>query len=247
MAYIELKNIQKSFADGNGNQRTLSKSGESGGMRKVLDGLDLTVEQGEIVAVTGVSGTGKTTLLNILGTLLQPDGGIYQLGGERINYENEHRLLQLRNQQIGFMFQDYRLLPQLTAWQNILLPTLANGKKPSAERMWRGTSVDTDDSWAEELVQKMGIGDILQQLPETLSGGEKSRVALCRALIMRPNLLLADEPTGQLDSQHANEVAQLLKTVNEQMGMTIVLVTHSEKLASAANSIYELKNGILTY
>ena len=223
MAYIELSNIQKGFADG------------SGGMRKVLDGLNLKVEQGAFVAVTGVSGTGKTTLLNILGTLLQPDGGTYQLGGECINDMDERRLLQLRNRQIGFMFQDYRLLPQLTAWQNILLPTLVISKTPQ----------DADVVWAEELVQKMGIGHVVQQLPETLSGGEKSRVALCRALIMRPQLLLADEPTGQLDSQHADEVAQLLNDVNREWGTTIVVVTHSERLARNARQKFTLKEGKL--
>ena len=220
--FIELDNIQKSFADGDG------------GSRKVLDGLNLKVEQGELVAVTGVSGTGKTTLLNILGTLLPPDAGTYQLEGERISYNDKKRLLILRNQQIGFMFQDFRLLPQLTAWQNILLPLMAR-KHQSNDII----------PWAEQLTQKMGINGIMHQLPETLSGGEKSRVALCRSLIMRPKLLLADEPTGQLDSHHANEVAQLLKNINEKLGTTIVLVTHSEELAHIANEHYILKDGKL--
>ena len=144
MAYIELNNIQKSFADGNGGQRI------------VLNGLGLEVEQGAFVAVTGVSGTGKTTLLNVLGTLLKPDGGTYLLDGEHIPYDDEAKLLQIRNRQIGFMFQDYRLLPQFTALQNILLPTLATHRKPATE----------ETQWAMQLAKQMDIGDILQQLPE---------------------------------------------------------------------------------
>lgn len=223
MAYIELNHIQKSFADGNGS------------MRVVLNDLTLHVDQCDFVAITGVSGSGKTTLLNILGTLLKPDSGEYLLGGQVIDYANQQRLQHLRNQQIGFVFQDFRLLPQLNVWQNILLPTLAARPRPTAD----------DEQWARQLAGLMGIDGLGQQLPETLSGGEKSRVALCRSLVMRPQLLLADEPTGQLDSQHADDVARLLKEVNRQMGTTIVLVTHSLALAKTSNAIHELKNGSL--
>lgn len=220
---VELENINKVFRDG------------SGGVRTVLNNLSLHVETGAYVAITGVSGTGKTTLLNILGTMLRPDAGRYHFNGMSIPYDDENLLLQIRNQQIGFMFQDFRLVPQFTAWQNILLPTFVNKSHDTREY----------HIWAEALVKKMGIDSILHQLPETLSGGEKSRVALCRALVMRPSLLLADEPTGQLDCQNADETASIFKEVNEQLGMTIILATHSERLAQTAKVHYSLKDGQL--
>ena len=223
MGYISLKGIRKCFDDGREQER------------KVLDGLDFDIEQGDFVAVTGVSGTGKTTLLNILGTLLKPDEGTYIIGGTTVDYSDEAKLQQLRNREIGFMFQDYRLLPQLTAWQNILLPVLAQQKVISPSYT----------EWAQKLVELMDIHLVKDRKPHTLSGGEKSRTAMCRALIMRPSLLLADEPTGQLDNQHAQELGNLLQKVNQQLGTTIVMVTHSDKLASTANSIYKLENGRL--
>lgn len=230
MKYISLNNISKRFNDGTGGQRT------------VLDGLCLDVEKGDHIAITGVSGTGKTTLLRILGTLTAPDEGTYLLDGESVNYADDRQLRQLRNGCIGFVFQDCPLLPWLTAWQNILLPAQAasgNGRgaklNPSSDTM----------QWAEELVRLMDIGHVREQMPQSLSGGERCRVGLCRALVMRPSLLLADEPTGQLDAEHAHEVAELLTMVNEQLGMTVVTVTHSDSLAQTARRVYRLDNGKL--
>ena len=225
MGHIILKDITKQYDDGIGHQRM------------VLDGVGLEMNHGDFVAVTGVSGSGKTTLLNIMGTLLTPDSGTYLFDGEHINGMDEEALRKIRNQSIGFMFQDHRLLPQLTAWQNILLPVLAPRKRPS----------DNDLAWAQRLTEMLNIVHVSHQMPSTLSGGEKSRVALCRALVMQPRLLLADEPTGQLDKIHAHEVGELLKEVNQQLGMTIVVVTHDYQLASSAPTIYELSNGKLTY
>lgn len=225
MGHIILKDITKQYDDGIGHQRM------------VLDGVGLEMNHGDFVAVTGVSGSGKTTLLNILGTLLTPDSGTYMFDGEHINGMDEEALRKIRNQSIGFMFQDHLLLPQLTAWQNILLPVLATRKRPS----------DNDLAWAQRLTEMLNIVQVSHQMPSTLSGGEKSRVALCRALVMQPRLLLADEPTGQLDKIHAHEVGELLKEVNQQLGMTIVVVTHDYQLASSAPTIYELSNGKLTY
>ena len=224
MGHIILKDISKLYDDGIGHQRM------------VLDGVSLEMRHGDFVAVTGVSGSGKTTLLNIMGTLLAPDKGSYLLDGETINGMEDEALRKLRNQSIGFVFQDHRLLPQLTAWQNILLPVLASRKKPSED----------DLTWARQLTEMLNIGHVTHQMPSTLSGGEKSRVALCRALVMQPHLLLADEPTGQLDKFHAHEVGELLRKVNLQLGMTIVVVTHDFELASVAPTIYELANGKLT-
>lgn len=223
MNYISLNNISKRFNDG------------AGGQRIVLDGLCLDVQKGEHIAITGVSGTGKTTLLRILGTLTAPDEGTYLLDGVSVDYADEPQLRRLRNGCIGFVFQDCPLLPWQTAWQNILLPTGAAGGHPSPEVV----------QWADELVRMMDIGHVKGQMPQSLSGGERCRVGLCRALVMRPSLLLADEPTGQLDAAHAHEVAELLTMVNKRLGMTIVTVTHSDRLAQTAGRVYKLDHGKL--
>lgn len=216
---IKLENITKSFADGT---RT----------RTVLDGVNLTVEDGEFIAITGESGAGKTTLLSILGTLLKADSGSYIINNEDVANAD---LPNLRNKQIGVVFQDHRLLPQFSALQNILLPLLADHKDCPKEAEKR----------AEELMQFMGISDLKDQSVTVLSGGEKTRVAICRALINNPAILLADEPTGQLDSDNSQTIAALFKKVNAELKTTIIMVTHSDAMAKVANKTYNLNNGKL--
>lgn len=216
---IKLENITKSFADGT---RT----------RTVLDGVNLTVEDGEFIAITGESGAGKTTLLSILGTLLKADSGSYIINNEDVANAD---LPNLRNKQIGVVFQDHRLLPQFSALQNILLPLLADHKDCPKEAEKR----------AEELMQFMGISDLKDQSVTVLSGGEKTRVAICRALINNPAILLADEPTGQLDSDNSQTIAALFKKVNVELKTTIIMVTHSDAMAKVANKTYNLNNGKL--
>ena len=219
MSYI-LNNIHKSFTDGASNTRS------------VLQGISVTIEQGDFVAITGVSGSGKTTLLNVLGTLLTPDSGEYIINGTNVTLPSVE-LEEIRNKHIGFVFQDFRLLPQYTAKENILIPLLANASKVTAEQ----------EEYAEFLIKTLGIEHIKNQTPSTLSGGEKARVSICRALINRPSLLLADEPTGQLDAENAEVIASLLQKVNEEFGTTIILVTHDSNIASKAKRTLRLANG----
>ena len=206
-----LENITKRFADG---QRSLT----------VLDGLSLTVEEGEFIAITGESGAGKTTLLNILGTLVAADEGRYLIRGEEVNDVLENRLCSLRNKEIGFVYQDHRLLPQFTVWQNILLPTLAT----------KSASTDDEQQRALELLDFMGILDLKEKPVTILSGGEQARVSIARALINQPSLLLADEPTGQLDAANAQAVADLFRKVNTELHTTVIMATHSSLMAKVA-------------
>lgn len=220
--YIELKNICKSFSDGNKSTRV------------VLDGLNLQLQKGDFVAITGKSGSGKTTLLSVLGTLLRPDSGSYTIDGLEVTAAKES-MDEIRNRHIGFVFQDHRLLPQFTARENVLLPLLAHDDKVSPEM----------DNKSLELMERMGIAKVMNQLPETLSGGEKARVAICRALIQEPDLLLADEPTGQLDAETCLQIMNLFEEINEELGKTIVMVTHASDVAQVAKRIYQLKDGKL--
>ena len=223
-----LENITKRFADG---QRTLT----------VLDGLSLQVEAGEFIAITGESGAGKTTLLNILGTLVSPDEGRYMIRGEEASPNPSdrggltERICQLRNKEIGFVYQDHRLLPQYPVWQNILLPTLAT----------KSTSTEEEQRRAMELLEFMGIAALKDSPVTQLSGGEQTRVAICRALINQPAILLADEPTGQLDAANAQTIATLFQRVNTQLHTTIIMATHSAEMAKVAQKTYRLENGKL--
>ena len=200
----------------------------------VLRGVNLTIEKGDFIAIKGASGSGKTTLLSILGTLIQPDSGSYLLDGMEITKLGVD-YSEIRNKKIGFVFQDHRLLPQLTAIENILLPTLAYQKK----------SDDLQIDYAGQLMELTGITSVARQFPDSLSGGETSRVALCRALIMKPLLVLADEPTGQLDAENARNVALLLSTINKELGTTIIMVTHADETAAVAKKVLVLKDGII--
>lgn len=218
---LKLHNISKQFVDGTR-------------QHQVLDQLSLQVDDGEFIAIMGESGSGKTTLLSIIGTLLDFDSGEYLLDGKAISADVAD-LAQVRNQHIGIVFQDHRLLPQFTALQNILLPVLAAHKQCPEEYIKR----------AEQLMHFMGISELKNQSVTVLSGGEKTRVAICRALINNPSVLLADEPTGQLDSANSQTIASLFKKVNEELHTTIIMVTHSADMAQVAQKTYKLLNGKL--
>lgn len=222
MALIEMTGIRKHFRDG------------SERLNEVLRGIDLTVERGDFLAIKGASGSGKTTLLSVLGLLIRPDGGEYRLNGNRL-FEDEADDARTRNERIGFVFQDHRLLPQYTVLENILLPTLAYQATSKREQMERALG----------LMRSTGIEALADRYPAGLSGGESSRVALCRALIMNPALVLADEPTGQLDADNARAIAGLLAGMNREMGTTVIMVTHSDEMASYAKQVKILNKGCL--
>ena len=222
MPLIKLSDIKKSYQDGKDH------------LNYVLRGVNLEMDRGEFLAVKGVSGSGKTTLLSILGTLIQPDSGSYLLNNtEMISSRTDHS--EIRNKQIGFVFQDHRLMPQYTVLENILLPVLAFSSKAGKEEV----------DYARHLLDLTKISGIAGQYPATISGGEASRVAVCRALIMKPLLLLADEPTGQLDTENARNIAHLLAEININLHTTIIMVTHSDETSSVAHCILTLKDGIL--
>jgi ABC-type lipoprotein export system ATPase subunit len=218
---IQVIDIEKTYPDGRQHRN------------RVLNGVTLQLDKGDFVAVMGASGSGKTTLLSILGTLLPPDSGSYLLDGQdMIAASGDARI---RNRLIGFIFQEHHLMPQLCVQDNILLPTLAYQPRPYAAQL----------AYANRLMELTGISSLAGRYPHTLSGGEASRAALCRSLIMKPLLLLADEPTGRLDADNARQAVALLARVNKELETTILMVTHSAETAAAAHRIRTLKNGLL--
>jgi len=200
---------------------------------EVLKGIDLAVERGEIAAIMGVSGSGKSTLMNLIGCLDVPTSGRYLFADREVLGLVDDELSELRNAHIGFVFQSFYLLPYATVLENVLLPSL-----------YRESAKDNAKERAVELLRLIGLGDRLHFRPNRLSGGEQQRVAICRALMNDPELLLADEPTGQLDSRTASEIMNLLVMMNER-GKTVIVVTHDPAIAAYAKRIIRIKDGVI--
>lgn len=200
----------------------------------VLKGIDLDIQEGEFVSIMGASGSGKSTLLNILGILDKYDSGSYELNGIRIWNLSETRAAEYRNKLIGFIFQSFNLISFKNAVENVELPLF-----------YQGVSRKKRHQMALDYLDRLGLLDWAEHYPNELSGGQKQRVAIARALITRPQIILADEPTGALDSKTSVEVMQLLKHLNEEEGMTIVVVTHESGVANETNKIVHIKDGII--
>jgi lipoprotein-releasing system ATP-binding protein len=215
----------------------LSKTYETPGEAiQVLDRLDLSLAAGETAAIVGPSGCGKSTLLNLLGALDRPTSGSIRIGDQDISSFSEEQAAAFRNHSLGFIFQQQHLLPQLSVLENVLVPRLAGD--------WQESAADTEKH-ALKLLETVGLSDRLRHLPWQLSGGEKLRTAVARALINRPKLILADEPTGSLDPTSTDTVADLLLTLNRDQGVTLIVVTHNVALARRMGKTFELRSGKL--
>lgn len=198
----------------------------------VLKGVDLEIKQGEIASIVGPSGSGKSTLLHILGTLDKPDKGDIIVQDQRLNYLTEKQMAAFRNRHIGFVFQFHHLLPEFTALENVCIPGWMAGRRKK----------EVEDN-ALSLLQMLGLEKRVDNKPNALSGGEQQRVAVARALINRPAIIFADEPTGNLDSANARELHQLFFTLREQFNQTFLIVTHNEELAQMSDRILHMKDG----
>jgi ABC-type lipoprotein export system ATPase subunit len=202
----------------------------------VLKGVSLNVRHGELVALMGASGSGKSTLMNILGCLDHPTSGEYWLDGREISRQTAKEQARLRNRMVGFVFQNYNLLPRTTALENVLMP-LTYTKENLTEHQMRQR--------ATELLQKVGLGDRTDHQPSQLSGGEQQRVAIARSLVNRPRVLFADEPTGNLDSRTSEEILQMFQELNSAEGITLILVTHDPNVAQHAQRMIRIKDGLI--
>lgn len=200
----------------------------------ILQGISLKVERGEFVAIVGESGSGKSTFLNVLSGIMPTDYGEMIIAGEHLETMNENELALFRRGHLGFIFQSYNLLPQLSALENVEMPLIFAGVA-KAERRNR----------ARAMLEKVGLGERIEHLPSELSGGQQQRVAIARALVNNPKVILADEPTGNLDSKTSIEILELLKQLNQEAGTTFVVVTHSQVVYKYVDRIIEMKDGIL--
>lgn len=207
---------------------------KSFGALQVLKGIDLTIGKGEIVTIVGPSGAGKTTLLQIIGTLDQPDSGSLTINGTDVSRLNEKALSAFRNKNIGFVFQFHQLLPEFTALENVMIPALIGGTKRSDAL-----------AKAKKILDDLRLTDRMEHKPAELSGGEKQRVAVARALINDPAVILADEPSGSLDSQNKEELHALFFDLRERLGQTFVIVTHDETLAQKSDRVIHIRDGIV--
>ena len=201
---------------------------------EALSGIDLQIGKGEMVAIVGPSGSGKSTLMNLLGCLDTPSSGVYELGGQAVSGVTRDELAEIRNRRVGFVFQNFNLLPHISALENVEMPMLFGGMKP-AERRKRAT----------ELLQRVGLGERVDHKPTELSGGQMQRVAIARALAMNPDIVLADEPTGNLDSTAGSDIMSIFTDLWKQ-GSTLVIITHDPALARRASRVVEIRDGRIT-
>ena len=217
MTVLETKDLKKYY--GSGDTQV-----------KALDGVDLTVENGEFVAIVGTSGSGKSTLLHMLGGLDRPTGGSVLVEGRDIFALKDEELTIFRRRKIGFVFQSYNLVPVLTVYDNIVLPIQLDGGR-------------VDEAYVNQVIEALGLEQKLDRLPNQLSGGQQQRVAIARALATKPAILLADEPTGNLDSRTSQDVLSLMKTTGQKFAQTMVMITHNEEIAQLADRIVRIEDG----